>query len=63
METIKTKYRVEEHYIDSETYMLHGIYESFKSAKNKKEKLIKSGINANYLFILEVKTITNIRIL
>lgn len=63
METIKIKYRVEEHYKNSTTYMLHGIYESFKSAKNKKEKLIKSGINASNLFILEVTTIAKTRIL
>lgn len=62
IEEIKTKYRVEEHHNNSTTYLLYGIYNSLKSAKNKKEKLIKNGINASNLFILEVTTITKTRV-
>lgn len=61
MEETKIKYRVEEHYKNSTTYLLHGIYEKVESARNKKRKLVKSGINADNLFILEITTTTKIK--
>lgn len=41
MKNIITKYRVEEHWDNSETYALHGTYKTFKSALNKMHKVIQ----------------------
>jgi len=56
---ISVKYRVEEHYANSSTYLLHGTYDNLQSAKNKVEELISSGIKKERLsIIVETKIIT-----
>lgn len=54
---IREKYRVEEHYADCTNYLLHGIYNNLKSAVNKKNKLLKSGIKIENLSIVKETTI------
>ena len=56
MEETTTKFRVEEHYKNSGTYLLHGIYNNTKSAINKIKKLVDSGIDKNNLFIIQITT-------
>lgn len=55
---IKIKYRLEEHYKNEKSYLLHGIFDKLQYAKNKKAKLIESGIKKENLFILKVITQT-----
>lgn len=60
---IKTKYRVEEHYKNETSYLLHGIYNNLQYAKNKKAKLIENGIKKENLFILKVITQTSYEVI
>ena len=63
MKTIeKIKYRVEEHYENADSYLLHGIYETYKSAINKIQRLKKQGIKTSNLYIVKIKTIEMIEV-
>lgn len=55
-ETTTIKFRVEEHYANAETYLLHGIYNNTKSAINKIKKLVDSGIDKNNLYVIQITT-------
>ena len=55
-ETTTIKFRVEEHYKNAETYLLHGIYNNTKSAINKIKKLVDSGIDKNNLYVIQITT-------
>ena len=56
---IKIKYRVEEHYNNSNTYMLHGIYDDPQYAVNKIKRLLETTeIKKDNLYIVEITTTT-----
>lgn len=63
MKTIeKIKYRVEEHYENADSYLLHGIYNKRESAYNKIQKLKKQGIKTSNLYVVKIKTIEMIEV-
>lgn len=53
-----TKYRVEEHYQNCNTYCFYGAYKTLNGAKKKKTKMIQKGINAEHLYIIKTTTTT-----